>query len=338
VAVDDASGRSADRAPRVGVVLGAGGYLGAAWLSGALLALSKETGFDPRQAHLVVGTSAGAIIAALAAAENPPAAIAAAMTTDTRGDADDGGWWRAERRTLPWPGSPTLAFEALRNPRDHTAVGLLAGWLPRGRYSTAPLKRVIARHAAGGWARRPGLWIVACDYRTGARVVFRSETAAERVDLPDAVAASCAVPGVYHPVRIGDREYVDGALHSSSNLDVVRDAKLDLVICLSPTSSYPADGERGGPGRLGRRVRRTANRRVAREAARVAEAGAEVVVIEPTARDTRAMGWNQLARSCGPAVARIAIETTREQLALAPIRDRLRPLTARGDVDTALAR
>ena len=56
-------------------------------------------------------------------------------------------------------------------------------------------------------------------------------------ELADAVAASCAIPGFYHPVEIDGRRYVDGGIYSTSNLDIVRDEQLDLVICLNPTSS-----------------------------------------------------------------------------------------------------
>ena len=58
-----------------------------------------------------------------------------------------------------------------------------------------------------------------------------------------AVAASCAIPGFYRSVRIGDRRYVDGGVHSTSNLDLLAGEGLDLVICLNPTSSlYPSVG------------------------------------------------------------------------------------------------
>jgi predicted acylesterase/phospholipase RssA len=52
----------AQRRPRVGVVLGAGGVLGGAWMAGALAALHTVTGWDPREADWLVGTSAGAVI------------------------------------------------------------------------------------------------------------------------------------------------------------------------------------------------------------------------------------------------------------------------------------
>ena len=57
---------------KVGLVLGAGGVVGGAWLTGALHALATETGWDPAEADYVVGTSAGSMIGALCASGVPP--------------------------------------------------------------------------------------------------------------------------------------------------------------------------------------------------------------------------------------------------------------------------
>ena len=93
------------------------------------------------------------------------------------------------------------------------------------------MRRVVPE----GWVGRDGVWIVACDYETGRRVPF-GRRGAPRAELADAVAASCAIPGFYMPVRIGGRDYVDGGIYSPSNLDLLRAEGLDLVICLNPTS------------------------------------------------------------------------------------------------------
>src|ERR671927_269742 len=57
---------------KVGLVLGAGGVLGGAWLTGGLYALARETGWDPQTADNIVGTSAGSMIGSLMAAGVPP--------------------------------------------------------------------------------------------------------------------------------------------------------------------------------------------------------------------------------------------------------------------------
>lgn len=314
--------------PRVGLVLGAGGYLGAAWLAGALFALHDEIGWDARTADYVIGTSAGAVIGALCAVGNGPARVAASMAAPASGGDD---WWRADHPRRLWPGSPSLGLATLRDPAGKTALGLLAGWLPRGRHSTEPFKRLIRTSAPSGWRDRPGLWVVASDYQSGARRVFRSE-ADDDVELADVVAASCAVPGIYRPVLIDGREFVDGALRSSSNLDVVRDLDLDLVVCLNPSSCLSSEPAVGAPSRIGQRLRRAATRRVAREAAIVTEAGTDVALIEPTRRDRDAMGWNQLGRGRAAAVVHTAVATTTEQVSRTNLGERLGLLThARAD-------
>lgn len=283
---------------RVGLVVGAGGYLGAAWLAGAIVALREETGFDATAAEMIVGTSGGATIASLCAVGAAPRTIASVFAKPLT-DA----WWRIGGVAVPLPGSPALALRALRHPRGRSGLALLSGWLPRGPFSTEPLKQSVRRFAPDGAWVHPGLRLVTCDYATGERVALQPD---DGVPLADAVAASCAVPGVYQPVRIGEREFVDGALHSSSNLDLVAGTGLDLVICLMP----------------GSRARRGC-RRLAREEALVRESGAEVVTLEPTTYDRAAMGRNPLGRRHRAEVARVAVETTARQLRYGRLREAL---------------
>src|SRR3954449_11747265 len=116
---------------RVGLVLGAGGVLGGAWLTGGLEALARETGWDPASADYVVGTSAGSMIGALCASGVPPwfmVAHSAGETfhgvVDARGrpaaesDRSAGAGFRLERALPPiGPGSWRLALRTLTNPR-----------------------------------------------------------------------------------------------------------------------------------------------------------------------------------------------------------------------------
>ena len=118
-------------------------------------------------------------------------------------------------------------------------------------------------------------------------------------ELADAVAASCAIPGFYRSVAIGDRRYVDGGVHSTSNLDVLAGAGLDLVICLNPTSSLHAAAPRTLGERLAFSLRQGAGRRLGAETARVRRAGAEVVLIQPTVHDLDAMGTNLITAAAG---------------------------------------
>src|SRR4051812_40200950 len=247
--------------PRVGLVLGAGGVLGGAWLAGALAALTEHTRWDPAAADVIVGTSAGSMIGALLACGVPPwfmVAHSAGQTLpgllDAKGQPTDGadrsaGGVLVRQKGVPdlRPLSLALGLRALRSPRTHRFGAAAAAWAPRGVMSTEPLRETIGRVAPSGWAPHPALWIVATDCSTGRRVVFGREDAPP-AELSEAVAASCAVPGVYRPVRIGTTLYVDGGAWSPSNLDCVGRAKLDVVVCLNPLSSRPEDLARSGRG------------------------------------------------------------------------------------------
>jgi NTE family protein len=116
--------------------------------------------------------------------------------------------------------------------------------------------------------------------------------------VTDAVAASCAIPGLFRPVRIGRHWYIDGGAHSTTNADVLVDAGVDAAIVLAPMSA-----RRGAAGRRpDRGVRALFRRRLAREIATLHAAGIDTEVFEPSADTLRAMGWNALDRSRVPAV------------------------------------
>jgi NTE family protein len=312
---------------RVGLVLGAGGVLGGAWLTGGLHALATETGWDPASADHVVGTSAGAMMGSLCVAGVPPWFMVAHSggevfegVTDAQGrpaaeaDRAGGAAFRLERALPPiGPGSWRLALRTLARPRDHTPGALIGGWLPRGVISTAALRDTVRRAVPTGWVDHRGFWAIACDYATGRRVAFGREDA-PRADLADAVAASCAIPGFYHPVTISERRYVDGGMHSPSNLDLLAGEGLDLVICLNPTSSLQTTRARQPIERLHAFMRSASGRRLGSEAKKVRASGAEVVLIQPQAEDLALMGGNLMSRKGRHQVLEMAIETVRRQL------------------------
>ena len=219
---------------RVGLVLGAGGIQGGAWLTGGLDALAEETGWDPASADYVVGTSAGSMIGALCASGIPPwfmVAHSRGRRSRARGRARARGrrGGPRRRRRLPlertWPpigpGSWRLALRTLTQPHRFTPATVATGWLPRGVFSVEGLKDTVRSVVPSGWSPHPNLWIMACDYSTGRRVAF-GRAGSPDADLADAVAASCAIPGLYHPVTIGGRRYVDGGIYSASNADILR--------------------------------------------------------------------------------------------------------------------
>jgi NTE family protein len=312
---------------RVGVVLGAGGVMGGAWLTGALEAIVQTTGWDPGSADIVVGTSAGAMIGGLCAAGVPAWFMVAHSAgevfegfLDAEGnhassaDQSAGAIFRVARLPLLIPGSPGLALDTLLRPKGRSWQARVAGWAPQGVISNEPLKQVVRRAVPAGWAKHPNLWIVACDYRTGQRVVFGHE-GSPRADLADAIAASCAIPGFYRPVTIGGRRYVDGGMHSTTNLDLVAGQGLDLVVCLNPLSSPASEFAGGWPHqRLMSSWRVAAHRRLERVAAGLRRQGTRVVLIEPTPADLAAMGPNLMSTKRRHGVIEVAVRSVSHQM------------------------
>jgi NTE family protein len=310
---------------KVGLVLGAGGVLGGAWLTGGLAAVARKTEWDPGSADYVVGTSAGAMIGALVASGVPPWF----MVAHSRGEVFEGltgpdGRPAAEadrsagavfrlHRGLPGigPGSLRMAFTTLASPLRHTPLQMVAGWLPTGLVSTDSLGEIVRRAVPGDWVAHPNFWAVACDYESGRRTPF-GRLDSPRAHIADAVAASCAIPGFYRPVRIGGRRYVDGGVCSSSNLDLVAGRGLDLVICLNPLTS--SDAPTGLLDLLPVLSRGAGRRRLEHEERKLRRFGTPLVLIEPTVEDLAGMGRNWMSAGRRQNVIETAQRTVLAQL------------------------
>ena len=320
---------SAPEHPRVGLVLGAGGVLGGAWLVGALDALAQETGWDPGSAERIVGTSAGSMIGALVACGVPPWLMAAHSggedivgVMDANGahpgssDRSAGAVYKLHGAVPSLgPGSWKLALGSLARPYRHSPVSFVSAWLPRGFISTQPLKDTVRRALGyeGGWAPHPGYSAVACDYETGKPVAFGTPEAPP-ADLADAVAASCAIPGFYHPVEIDGRRYVDGGMRSTSNLDALAGEGLDVVICLNPMSSLHAAEPRTLGERLTFGMRAGAGKMLGAEARRLRASGTDLVILQPTVHDLDVMGTNLMSGARRHEVIERATDSVREHL------------------------
>ncbi|HSO99120.1 MAG TPA: patatin-like phospholipase family protein [Solirubrobacteraceae bacterium] len=311
----------------MGLVLGAGGVLGGAWLAGALHAIVSETGWDPGSADYIVGTSAGSMVGALIASGMPPWLIVQCSA----GETFDGLTDVRLRRSgfVPRPGSWRLALASLSRPSKYSPMVMIAGWLPQGIVSTEPLKGVVRGACASGWTPHPNFWPVAVDYRTGRRVAF-GRPGSPKAELPDAVAASCAIPGFYRNVEINGRSYVDGGVHSVSNIDVLRNEPLDAVVALNPMSPLHQRPPRNVAERLAYAVRKAASRRLVWEAERLRAAGIQVVLIQPTTHDLDAMGSDLMSELRRHEVVQTAVRTTTRQLHEAPVGARLAQLARAG--------
>jgi NTE family protein len=304
----------------VGLVLGAGGVVGGAYHAGALTALAEATGWDARDADLIVGTSAGSIAAASLRAGLSPADHFARMTG--RPLSDDGAALvghispvttdelpaRAPfPRGLPLPASPQLAATALLPPWNARPMAALAGLLPAGSVPTAPIGDRIRTLFTDGWPERP-MWICALRLRDGARVVFGRDECAP--DVGTAVEASSAIPGFLQPVPVDGETYVDGGAHSPTNADLAAGLGLDVVIVISTMSSQwtalrpvPSMGSRA-----------LASWVLDREVRAIRASGSRVLVFEPTADDLAVMGTSPMDPDKRAAVAEQARSTTIQRL------------------------
>jgi NTE family protein len=117
----------------------------------------------------------------------------------------------------------------------HTSLeGLIRGLLAQAETRPRPAA------ARAGWAPGGETWVMAIDYDSGRRVAF-GRAGEPPATLPEAVVASCSIPGWYRPTVIGGRRYVDGRVHSTTWLDLLAEADLDEVYVLAPMASYVVD-------------------------------------------------------------------------------------------------
>lgn len=275
-----------ERLPNV-LVLGVGGILGEAWMSGFLAGSADATGADYRDVDAFVGTSAGSIVAAqLAAGAEPQRPRNWADTkTESAPDAGPGSLRAATERAgrLYLSAISPLAAPALG---AATSAGALAraALLASTPSGTIPLDDLHTRVTALRSRFDGRLRLVALERTSGRRVVFGAP-GAPPASVAEAVVASCAIPGVIRPALIGGREYVDGGVWSPTNLDAADIGRGDRVLCLVPTSGL------GGRWALPLRTLVAGWRlTTAMEAEGARRRGATVTLVAPDAGARAAMG------------------------------------------------
>jgi NTE family protein len=271
------------------LVLGGGGILGEAWMSGFLAGAQRSWGVDFRNANEFVGTSAGSIVAAHLAAgiepRTPQEPVHRAQGDVTHRDVITARIDRAIREGVTTIYPITGRITATSATVGALARGALLTGLPTGTRSLESLSQTYL--AVLGSRFDPRLRVVAVDRHTGRRVVFGGPPGAPDATLVDAISASCAIPGYFAPVQIEGRQYVDGGVWSATNIDAATVRRGDRVLCLTPTpvltmSRWPAL----------RAVARAWQLATTLEAAAVRRRGATVTVIAPDARSADALGEN----------------------------------------------
>lgn len=315
--------------PRIGLVLGAGGAVGHAFHAGVLAAVADTTGWDPRDAEVIVGTSAGSLVGALLRAGASAPDLAARATGAPLSSEGRRLVARAEaarehlpaipsrpaRRRVPAMSAPGALARAALQPWSARPGALAAAFLPEGSVPTELVSAAL-RPLFAGWPDAP-LWINAVQLDTGRRVTFGRDPG-HATTVADAVAASCAIPGFFAPVLIDGVRYVDGGAHSLTNADLVAGLELDLVVVSSPMS-VAAAGLRFAPDQPARRLARFA---LGREVARVRRNGTPVLTFQPTVADLAVMGLNAMDEARRAPVTRTAYTSALERIDSTGVRDR----------------
>ena len=297
--------------PRTGLVLGGGGVLGAAWMTGALAAVQDRLPVPAGELDVVLGTSAGSVLAAALRSGFTVADLVAhqsggpAGPLSAIGSPDLGGAAMPPRPQLRI-GSPRLLRTVLRAPRRVHPWVVVNACLPRGRAEHDQLRAMLATltgsadaepgSAGEGWPDGGQTWIVAVDYDSGQRVAF-GRRGAPAASLPDAVVASCSVPGWFRPADIGGHRYVDGGVRSVASADLLAQAGLDEVYVLAPAATLVRIRARSAWEWTAHRIRRMLTAGLLREVQAVRASGARVTLLTPGREDLAAIGANLMDAS-----------------------------------------
>jgi NTE family protein len=222
-------------------VLAGGGLAGIAWETGILCGIADAA---PAVASallasdVLVGTSAGSTVAAQLGSGVSLDELFARQVDESSHEIDSG---------VDIDDISTLFLTAMQTPgttgeQKLQRIGAIA--LNTDTVAEAVRREVIEhRLPSHQWPQRV-LRVTAIDVATGELVVFDGDSG---VDLVDAVAASCAVPGAWPPVTIGDHRYIDGGVGSAVNMVVARDCATAVVLVPSGENSPSPFGSGVGP-------------------------------------------------------------------------------------------
>jgi NTE family protein len=276
------------------LVLGGGGPVGIAWESGLVAGLAQG-GVDLGQADFTMGTSAGSFVGARLALRADPKTLADPILADpSPGEA---------RRPSAGGGSPTdlsklmqMIGEAqggLRNPAEVRAeigaFALAAKTMDEDAFIES-FGRSFSTLPPDAWPER-GFACTAVDAETGA---FQLWTKDSGVGVVRAVASSCSVPGVYPPVTLKGRRYIDGGMRSATNADMASGYDVVVVVAVRLGTAGGAAGERIAA-------------RFDEEIETLKGGGATVLSITPDDESLEAFGVNLMEFSRRPAAARAGL-------------------------------
>ncbi|HUN25759.1 MAG TPA: patatin-like phospholipase family protein [Steroidobacteraceae bacterium] len=247
---------------KLAIALAGGGPLGSFYELGALHALEEAiigrelTAFD-----VYVGVSSGSVLAAALANGFDTTSIGALFIQDestlppfSPGMLLKPAFREFANRIALLPGA--LIESARRYARDPlrgvwpAAMSSLRRVAPTALFDNRPLERYLhtlftSPDRSDDFRRlRSRLYLVATDLNTGEEVAFGDDRH-ERIAISRAVVASAALPGLYPPVEIGGRAYVDGALTRTMHASLALEGGCELVICINPLVPFDASRARG---------------------------------------------------------------------------------------------
>lgn len=250
-------GRS-DRRRGIGLALAGGGFLGAAYELGVLAALDEAVPeLDLSALDAYVGVSAGSFIAAGLANGKTPHQMVRMFVEDAELALDpstmlrpSASLWLKALRSAPRALGEALEAglsDGLRGPRAMALLALerIGRMLPAGFLDAGPAERTLHAlfteqgHGDDFRTLPATLRIVAADIDTGNPIEFGAP-GFDHVPISRAVLASSALPGVFRPVEIDGRYYVDGALNKTLHASVALDEGVSLVLCVNPLVPYRA--------------------------------------------------------------------------------------------------
>jgi NTE family protein len=251
------------------LVLGGGGVAGIAWITGLLFGLS-EHGVDLRTADLILGTSAGSAVAAqlssgLSLKQLFDRQVEPAQ--QTRELAPNAQLFELFERAL-------LKASSLPDRADH--IRQIGRWALEAPTVTEAERRAVIAERLPSHAWPNGLLlIVAVDTETGETRIFDRLSG---TTLVDAVSASCAVPGIWPPVTIDGRRYMDGGARSSDNADLALGYARTLIVSPMGTARPEITGES-----------------LEQQVETLRSAGGKTYLVEPDEASKSAIGLNPLA-------------------------------------------
>ena len=265
------------RRSKTALVLGGGGFTGGVYEIGALRALDLlAVNHTVNEFDVYVGTSAGSFISSLVANGVTPEEMMRVLNRDLTSplrDIDLKMLLRPNYRGLITRGAAFpfrlagMARELAGHLGEVSAVDLLTGLasgLPNGFYSGQGIARYVEEALTDPDRTNDfrlldkELYLTATDLDTTERVVLGEGEWAD-VPISQAVAASGALPMVYEPVTIKDREFIDGGIRSTTNVDVAVERGAKFIVVINPLVPYVNDFGRRIPTIFGDRVRRVSD-------------------------------------------------------------------------------